>query len=217
MKDCLAIIGLIFILLITIAIGGALYWVYIGQPLPAQTSQGLAEKLFASTPQVSVSSGEVVIQKESLVPTLSEPTPLPTLTPTPTPIPDPAVYRSEVMLKAKRFGVALESFYQENGKIGQDASLLNDAQWQSGMGAILDELVASAQALSTISPVPEEDQALQGSLAQIGPETQALSEAFRQGMQTGDEAALKAAGDHLSQIQTIMLQAQDEAAKAGWK
>jgi hypothetical protein len=213
MKDCLAVVGLVFILLITIAIGGALYWVYIGQPLPAQSSPSLAEKLLAVTPQVIVDSGESVIQKEPLIPTLPEPTPLPTATP----IPDPAVYQSEVMLKAKRFGVALESFYQENSKLGQDASLLSDAQWQSGMGVILDELVASAQELSAISPVPEEDQALQASLAQIGPEAQALSEDFRQGMQTGDEAALKAAGDHLSQIQAAMLQAQDEAAKAGWK
>jgi hypothetical protein len=212
-KNCLAMIGLIFTCLITLAIGGVLYWIYLGQPLPPQSGPSISENLFAVTPEISVVGGTSRIQKESLVPTLPPPTPRPTATP----IPDPVVYRSEVMLKARRFGVALESFYQENGKVGQDASLLSDPQWQTGMNAILDELSASAQELSNISPVPLEVQALQDCLAQISPETEALHQNFEQGMRTADESVLKTAGDHLSQIQALMLQAQAEAAKAGWE
>lgn len=210
-KTCLAYFGLFCLLLLLFAMLGTAY-VYMGPRLAANAGKTITVNQPPRGTQAESPAGSSSIDKKSLIDQL----PVSTLPPTPTLVPDPAAYRSEVMVRAKRFGAALDSLNQENGKLGQNPELLKDPQWQQGMQAILDEFAASAQALGEVQPVPAEYQSIQDWLVKVGPEAQQLKENYRSGMESGDLQSFRAAGDNLNHIREDMLQAQSETVKAGW-
>lgn len=218
MKNCLAFIGFLF--LVIILLGGALFFfLFAGQDLPSFEGVPFLSSRPTQMIQVNPLDGNAVVEKKSLVDQLPLPTAIPTDTPVPTatPIPDPVVYQSEVMLRARQFATALDSFNQVNSKLSQNPALSKDSDWQREMQTNLDALVATAQALGGVQAVPDQDRAIQAWLVKVGEDTLKLQQNYLNGIETGDQQALQAAGDNMNSIREDMLQAQAETVKAGWK
>jgi hypothetical protein len=148
--------------------------------------------------------------------------PLPTLTivppATPTPLPplDPIVYRTEVLVRARSFATALDSFIAANDRFAQDNTLVNDTAWRAEMSAILEQVSLTGRALSEIGPPPIEYQTIDALLKRVGPEAQGLQENYTQAMETGDPQYFNAASENFIRIREYLYQAFEEMAKAGW-
>jgi hypothetical protein len=147
------------------------------------------------------------------------PTPvLPTFAPpaTATPLPDPAAYRVHVVVRARYLAAALDAFMQVNARLQEDEGLVNEAGWRSEAQAALDELAAAAESLGAIGTVPPEYAVIADRLRQVGPEAQALRADYLTGIQTGDQEALRRAGEAMGRITELMAAAQAEMTTAGW-
>jgi hypothetical protein len=145
-----------------------------------------------------------------------EPLPLPTFPPTATPVPNPVTYKAEVLLRLKRFALALDSFYAQNDKLAKTEGGMQNETWRQEMRAVLAEVVASGEALGQAGPAPAEWSDIQVLLEQVGPEVEQLRSNYLQGIETGDQNSLKAAGENLKHIQDILTQVQVQTARAGW-
>ncbi len=219
MKNCLAFIGFLTLVAVLL-IGAVFFFVYAGQGLPSFDGVPFLESQPTQVVQVSPLGGNAVVEKKSLIDQLPPlPTVIPTDTPVPTatPTPDPVVYQSEVMLRARQFATALDSFDQVNAKLGQNSALAKDSDWQREMQTNLDALVATAQALGQVQAVPDQDRAIQSWLAKVGEDTIKLQANYLSGIETGSQQALQDAAANMNSIREDMLQAQAEAVKAGWK
>ncbi len=218
MKNCLAFIGFLSLVLVLL-LGALFFFLYAGQGLPSFEGVPFLGSQPTQIIQVNPLGGNAVVEKKSLIDQLPLPIPIPTSTPVPTatPIPDPVVYQSEVMLRARQFATALDSFDQVNAKLSQSPALAKDSAWQSEMQTNLDALVATAQALGQVQPVPDQDQAIQTWLQKVGEDTLLLQQNYLNGIENGSQQSLQAAGDNMNSIREDMLQAQAETVKAGWK
>ncbi|HEX7976593.1 MAG TPA: hypothetical protein VF498_19435 [Anaerolineales bacterium] len=162
------------------------------------------------------------VQIERSNPLLGQPmptpfiTPAPTLTPTPLPPLDPVVYRTEVNLRAREYGAALQAFINANDQLAKNNALLLDPAWQNQVAPILDQVADSGQALASVGPAPAEYGIIDTWLKRVGPESDGLRQNYRQALDSGDIKALRAAGDNFIRITEDLRQAQVEMVKAGW-
>jgi hypothetical protein len=201
LKNCLAIIGIVFILVALLF--GIL--IFTGAIDPG-------ELLVQGTPFVELPPPTPTTGIFTPVP---EPTP--TLIPEPTPIPDPVEYRTRVVLRAKQFATALEAFWDVNDQVQENDVLFEDPEWRSEVRATLDEFVTASEALSEIQPVPEEYQAIGEQLNQIGSLARELEGNYLLGMDTRDERYFEVVEQNLSQIIDHLTQAQVLMIAAGWE
>ncbi len=141
----------------------------------------------------------------------------PTLVPSPLPPPAAAAYRARVLIRARHFAAALETFMGANTRLQADPALINNPEWRSEVQAALDELVLAARSLSAFPAVPPEYASIAAWLEQVGPEAESLREVYLQGVQSGDAALLARAGESLNRITEVMRLAQVEMAAAGWQ
>jgi hypothetical protein len=144
------------------------------------------------------------------------PTPVPTMTPTPVPPLDPLVYRTEVMIRAKNFGSALEAFLNANERLSENNALLDDPTWRTEMGAILDQLGSTGKGLAEVGPPPDEYQAIDALLKRVGTEAEGLRSNYSQALETGDTRFFTAAGENFNHIKEYLYAALEEMARAGW-
>lgn len=199
LKNCFAIIGLVSILII--AAVGVIYF----------SGAFSLEGLFVQ--------GTPVIE----LPPPAAPTPTsipistPTLIPEPTPLPDPVDYRTRVLLRAKQFATALEAFWDSNERVQENPSLFDDPVWRSEIRATLDEFVNASESLSAVKPAPEEYQAIDAQLSQIGVIAVELEINYLQGLETRDERYFEAVNQNLNQIVEHLTQAQVLMIAAGWE
>ena len=199
MKTCLAIIGLVFILVVLIL--GII--IFTG----AYDLDGL---LVQGTPFVELPPPTTAIATS--IPILT-----PTLVPEPTAIPDRVEYRTRVLLRAKQFAAALEAFWDVNDRVQENAALYEDPEWRSEVRATLDEFVAASEALSEIQPVPEEYLSIGEQLNQIGTLARELEGNYLLGLDTGDQRYYEAVDQNLNQIVDHLTQAQVLMIAAGWE
>jgi hypothetical protein len=141
----------------------------------------------------------------------------PVLLPSPTPLADAVAYRTRVLIRLQQFASALEAFMQANERLQGDPRLIGAPEWRSEIQAALDEMVISAHSLSGFSAVPPEYAAIAAWLDQVGPEAENLRLNYTQGVQSGDQALLAAAGENLNRISELVRGAQVEMAAAGWQ
>jgi hypothetical protein len=199
LKNCFAIIGFVSILII--AAVGIIYF------SGAYNLEGL---FVQGTPVVDL-------------PPPSAPTPTsipmstPTFIPEPTPVPDPVDYRTRVLLRARQFATALEAFWDSNEMVQENPSLFDDPQWRSEMRATLDEFVNASESLSAVKPAPDEYQAIDAQLSQIGVIAVELEVNYLQGLETGDERYFEAVNQNINQIVEHLTQAQVLMIAAGWE
>lgn len=149
-----------------------------------------------------------------------DPTPSPTETPWPTatPIPplDPAVYRTEVMLRLKSLAEQLERWLEMNDRLSQDWSLLDDPSWQAEMVTALRNIQTTGRLLGEVTPEPPEYAGIQSLLAQVGGEAEGLSYNYALAMQTRDSAYFTAAGDRFKRLKAYLTEAVAAMLDAGW-
>jgi hypothetical protein len=168
------------------------------------------ELLVQGTPFVDLPTPTVAIST-------SIPVPTPTLVSEPTPIPDPVEYRTRVVLRAKQFATALEAFWDVNDRVQENPALFGDLEWQSEIRATLDEFVVASEALSEIQPVPNEYQAIDEQLNQIGILAEVLETNYLLGLDTGDERYFEAVEQNLDLIIDHLTHAQVLMIAAGWE
>jgi hypothetical protein len=199
LKNCFAIIGFVSILII--AAVGIIYF------SGAYNLEGL---FVQGTPVVDL-------------PPPSAPTPTsipmstPTFIPEPTPVPDPVDYRTRVLLRAKQFATALEAFWDSNEMVQGNPGLFDDPQWRSEIRATLDEFVSASESLSAVKPAPDEYQAIDAQLSEIGVIAVELEVNYLQGLETGDERYFEAVNQNINQIVEHLTQAQVLMIAAGWE
>lgn len=202
MKNCLALIGLV-VVLILLVIG---VFIFTG-------TYDLGELLIQGTPVVDLPSP---IEPTPTLP-IFIPTSIPTLVPEPTQIPDLVEYRTRVRLRARQFATALEAFWDTNDRAQQNPVLFDDVEWRSEIRTTLDELVNASEALSTVKPVPEEYQEIDAQLSQIGLIAAELEGNYVQGLETGEVRYFEAVDQNLNQIVEHVTQAQAFMIAAGWE
>lgn len=217
MRNCLALVGfIVFVILLIVGVYLLLSWVDL--------ASDVEEAVFPQTQDPTLSALETRaaagadIQRtyplgESNPPPFQLPTP--TIDFTPTPIPDPVVYRTEVLIRARSFASALDSFYGVNGRLQEDPELLDDPAWQNEMRTILDNLVETAYSMGQV-PVPEEYRDINDWLVRVGPEATALRESYLNGILTENEQDFRDAGESLQRIIEYMRQAEQAMLEAGW-
>ncbi len=199
MRNCLAIIGIIFILIVLVL--GIIIFTGVFD---------LGDLLVQGTPFVDPPTPTVALITPLPVPT-------PTLVPEPTPIPDPVEYRTRVVLRAQQFATALEAFWDVNDRVQENPALFDDPEWRSEIRATLDEFVTASETLSGITPVPEEYQAISEQLNQIGALAGELEGNYLLGLDTGDERYFEAVDQNLARIIDHLTQAQVLMIAAGWE
>jgi hypothetical protein len=199
LKNCLAIIGLVLVLILSILGIIIITGIY-----------DFGDLLVQGTPFVDIPTPTTAISTAVPVPTL-------TLIPEPTPIPDPVEYRTRVVLRAKQFATALETFWDVNDRVQENPALFEDPEWRSEIRATLDEFVVASEALSEIQPVPDEYQAIGEQLSQIGTLARELEGNYLQGLDTGDERYFEAVDQNLNRIIDHLTQAQVLMIAAGWE
>ena len=215
MKNFLAAVGFLTLLGVTI-LGIILLLIWSDLPLDPRALLGLTQQTPVVEVNPSRNSDGSILNKTN--PLQTEPSlVLPTQAPTPTPIPDPVAYRSEVIVRTKRFADSLSSLYDENKKLQENPQLLNDPEWRDELRVILDLLVEDAQALGDIQPVPAEYQEINDQLRQVGPQAEQLRENYLHGIETGNQDALTAAGKNMQSIIDTMRQVQALMVAAGWE
>lgn len=225
MKNCLAILGFVFLVLLT-AVGLLLALplsglldsatpsiLVNGQPLAQPEAEALAslggDRVEWSNPLDSQPVPDIPPQ----------PTPEPTLAPTATPLPplDPAYYQSEVMIRLQNFAAPLEAFLDANERLGEDYDLFDDPAWRNEMVSALDQIAAAGQALAALDPPPPEYVAIDGWLKRVQPEAQALRDNYLLGMQDRQEQHFRASSDNFTRIRDYLYQLLEEAVRAGWQ
>jgi hypothetical protein len=217
-NNCLTFLGLV-ILILLVALGVILALTFLDiDPLASQPLTINGTPVFPA----DLDALETLVSREPRIEWSNplEDEPLPTLLPddTPTPIPplDPAVYRTEVMLQAENFGMALQAFLVANEMLAENETLLEDATWRENSLALLEQVYASGWALASVGPAPVEYQAIDAWLKRVGPEVEGLRENYLAGLETRETRFFTAASDNLARIREYLLQALEEMAKAGW-
>jgi hypothetical protein len=201
LKNCFAIIGLVSILIIVAV--GVIYF------SGAFSLEGL---FVQGTPVV-----ELPPPAASTPTFIPISTPTPTLIPEPTPVPDPMDYRTRVLLRARQFAAALEAFWDSNERVQENPGLFDDPEWRSEIRATLDEFVNASESLSAVKPAPDEYQAIDAQLSQIGVIAVELEVNYLQGLETGDERYFEAVNQNINQIVEHLTQAQVLMIAAGWE
>jgi hypothetical protein len=205
LKNCLAIIGLVFVLIVSVL--GIIIFTGI-YDLEGLLVQGTP--FVQGTPLFELPTPTTAITTAIPVPTL-------TLIPEPTQVPDPVEYRTRVVLRAKHFATALEAFWDVNDRVQQDPALFEDPEWRSEVRATLDEFVEASELLSGIRPVLVEYQPIGEQLDQIGALAAELEGNYLLGLETGDERYFEAVDNNLNQIVERLTQAQVLMIAAGWE
>ena len=247
-KNCLASLGLIFLILLA-ALGATLALAFFditGTGPSLSLPESLPEISVNGTPVISPggASGLGPLQTVVSSPSLAGPrfellnplegrtsnlsdasTPppaLPTAAPTPLPLLDPLVYRTEIELRLRHFGAALEAFMSGNDELAKDSSLISNEEWRSKMAVALDDVAASGKALGEVGPPPVEYEAINAWLQRVGPQSESLRDHYRQALEGGGAesggpaASFTAAGDDFARIKAYLFAALDEMSKAGW-
>lgn len=221
MKNCLATLGLLLLLLLGVAAVFLLIaFARENQADLEQAARELGIQLPTALPAVLtpfVDPGTRIERTNPLENATPPPAPTNPPQPTPTPIPDPTAYRTEVLIRARQFAATLESFIELNEELQSNPGLLNDTTWRAETKTTLDLLVEAAWALSSAGPVPAEYQQVQGWLGLVGPEAQSLRDNYIQGIQSGNVHYFHAAGESLVEISQQMAQAQQAMVAAGWE
>lgn len=191
-------------------VGNGVQWVLSDSTPAARTGASPLPPLFSG---VQIERSNPLAGQPMPTPFITVP---PTATPTPPPPLDPVVYRTEVTLRARDFGTALQAFININDQLAKNNALLADPTWQNQVGPILDQVAASGQALASVGPAPVEYGQIDEWLKKVGPESDRLRQNYRQALDSGNLNALRAAGDNFIRITDDLRQAQTEMVKAGW-
>lgn len=212
MKNCLAVFGLVFLVLI---LGAVILGVMVFMDQPVNFESGIPT--IQVNPSPGNSGGSVIDRQYPLEGAPLPTTRIETLLPTATTLPDPVVYKTTVLLRARSFGAYLDEFMTLNQELQEDPALLSDPAWQTEVRTTLDLFVGSARDLSNTGTVPTEYQAIHQWLVQVGPEAEALRNNYIQGMEQGDQAYLQAAAENMSRIVELMSKAEVAMVQSGWE
>lgn len=225
-KDILAFFGLIFLTLLVL-IGVALFALFENSVGIISIPDGLDS--FIKTPLSLLTPAPVVVNVDKVdqigkaewtnpLDALPEPTitPIPQPTATPVPAMEPAAYRKEVIARMKRFAEALQHWLDQNNKLAQDKTLLQDPTWVRETGASLDEIRLTGKALAGVGPAPADYREVDGWIRRVGPEAAGLSTNFSDAIQSNDSKKFTAAGENFNQIKEDLSQAVNAMLAAGW-
>lgn len=225
-KNILAFFGLVFLTLIIVVgvvVMGYLYDSFGLVALPGPLKEPLAKIPQSITVIASDRAFDTVEWSNplDLIPSATEipqPEPVEVPTPTSTPIPpmDPTVYRSEVIIRLKRFVGALETWMQLNDRLAANRDLLTDPAWRNDAGTALDRAAAESIGLAEVGPPPAEYQGIAELLKRVSVNTIGLRDQYRHALDTGNTDSFKAAGEHFSQLKAYLTQAVDAMVSAGW-
>lgn len=168
----------------------------------------------SSTPTPTVASTSVVdVQSTPIATQTEKPTAVPTSTPilesTPTPdvtIDPYFVSLSEKLLEYAKAFLDVNEFVQQ---AGNDPSLILDSNWKTKLGLALGILNLRADELAELEPNPKYAN-IHSTLVKLADETHLFTDAFAKGVDNFDSALIEKAGQHLTNMATLVQEATTE-------
>jgi hypothetical protein len=129
---------------------------------------------------------------------------------------DPVVYQTEVLLRMRQFGAALDDFMASNGKLAGDQSLRSDTNWQKEIAAALDLVASNGRALAAVGPAPQVYRSIAGWMDRVEVEAQGLEDDYLYAVESGNPQDFSTAASRLTRMGEYLRQAYQEMLDLGW-